>query len=117
MLTNAIFGRGIVSFDKKRCEELKNTCVFHIVRKMGLGNNFPIKLPHVKKSALWVGLFEPKTSMDYLEIKFHVVNKRSKDKLKIVANVHEEKSTEDSGLLKNVRRSEVKIKHWKASWR
>ena len=50
-----------MSFNKKQCEELKNIFELPTVRKMGLGNNFPRKMLHVKKSALGVGwLIEPK---------------------------------------------------------
>ena len=48
MLTNIFFGCGIVSFNKKQCEELKNIFELPTVRKMGLGNNFPRKLLYVK---------------------------------------------------------------------
>ena len=81
VLTNVcFFGCGIVSSNKK-CEELKKTHELPIARKMGLGDNFPRKLLHVKKSVLGVGLFESKTAIDYLAIKSLVGNKRSDDKL------------------------------------
>ena len=47
MLTNAFFGCGIVSFNKKQYKELKK-CELNIIRKMGLGDILPIKLLHVK---------------------------------------------------------------------
>ena len=78
---------------------------------MGLGDNFPMKLLHVKKSSLGVGLIEPKTAIDYLAIKLHVGNKRSKGELTSVININEEISAEDSGLPKKVRRIE---KRWDA---
>ena len=40
---------------------------------MGLGDNFPGKSLHVKKSALGVGLIEPKTVIDYLDYKIHTI--------------------------------------------
>ena len=51
-LTNVLSGRRIAKFAKKQCDELKKTCELPIVRKMGLGDNFPRKLLHAKKSAL-----------------------------------------------------------------
>ena len=67
----------------------------------------------LKKTALEVGLFEPKTAMNYLSVKIYVGNKRSEDKLNSIARMHEEKSAEDSGSPTNEKRSEVKIKYWK----
>ena len=59
ILTNVFFGCGIVNFTKKQCDELKKIYELPIMRKMGLGDNFPRKLLCVKKSALGVGLIEP----------------------------------------------------------
>ena len=70
-----------MSFNKKQCEELKK--IFELpVRKMGLGNNFPRKLLYVKKSALGIGLIEPKMVIDSLALNFHAGNKISKGELK-----------------------------------
>ena len=71
---------------------------------------------HVKKSALGVGLIEPATVIDYLTIKSHIVNKRSKGELTSVINRHEEISEEDSGLPRKVRRNQGRFKHWKSGW-
>ena len=56
---------------------------------MRLGDKFPRKLLHVKKSVLGIGLIEPETVMDWLAIKLHVENKRSKGDLTRVTNAHE----------------------------
>ena len=48
MLTNVFFGCGIVKFTKKQWDKLKKTYELLIVRKMGLGDNFPRKLLNVK---------------------------------------------------------------------
>ena len=53
-----------------------------LTRKMKLGNKFPRKLLHVRKSALGIGLVEPNTVMDSLALKLRVGNKRSKGELK-----------------------------------
>ena len=52
MLTNIFFGCGIVSFNKKQCEELKNIFEFPMIREMRLGDNFPRKLMCVKKISI-----------------------------------------------------------------
>ena len=83
---------------------------------MRLGDNFPRKLLHVKKSALGVGLIEPATVIDYLAIKLYVGNKRAKGELTSVINIHEEISQEDSGLPRRARRQQGTIKYWKAGW-
>ena len=64
MLKNVFFGCGIVSFNEKQCEELKNIFELPKIKNMGLGDNFPRKMLHVKKSALGVGLIDPKKVMD-----------------------------------------------------
>ena len=100
-----------MSFNKKQCEELKNIFELPTVRKMGLGNNFPRKLLHVKKSALGVGLIEPKTVIDSLALNFHAGNKRSKGELKKVIGTNEEISSEDSGLPTKVRINDCEFKY------
>ena len=81
------------------------------MRKMGLRDNFPRKLLHVKKSALGVGLIEPETEIYCLAIKSHMGNKRSKGELTNIISTHEEISEDDSDLLRIVRRKKGKIKH------
>ena len=111
MLTNVFFGCGIVSFNNKQCEELKNIFELPIIRKMKLGDNFPRKLLHMKKSASGVGLIEPKTVIDSLSLKLCVGNKISKGELKRVTSMHEEISAEDSGLPTKMRRNDCEIKY------
>ena len=48
MLTNVFVGCRITKFTKK-CDELKKTSELPIVHKIGLGDNFPRNLLHVKK--------------------------------------------------------------------
>ena len=48
MLTNDFFRCGILQFTKKRCEELNKIYELPIMRKMGLGDYFLIKLLHIK---------------------------------------------------------------------
>ena len=83
---------------------------------MGLGDKFPRKLSHAKKSALGVGLIEPATVIYHLVIKLHVGNKISKGELTSVINMYEEISEEDSGLPNEVRRKKVRLKCWKSGW-
>ena len=52
----------------KKYDKLKKTYELPIIRKMGLGDKFPRKFLHVKKSVLGVGLIEPKTVIYYLAI-------------------------------------------------
>ena len=54
--------------------------------------------------------------IDYLAIKLHVGNKRSKGELTNATNTHEEISKDDSGLTIRVRRKKVKFKHWIVGW-
>ena len=54
--------------------------------------------------------------MNYLEIKLHVGNKRSKGDLTRVMNTHEEISEKDSGLPSKVRRKQGKLTCWKSGW-
>ena len=110
MLTN-VFLCGIMSFNKKQSEELKTIFELIIIRKMWLGDNFPRKLLCVKKSALGVGLIEPKMVIDSLALELCSGNNRSKGELKRVSNMHEEISAEDSGLPKKVRRNECEINY------
>ena len=60
MLTKFFFGCGIVSFNKKQCKELKDIFELLTIRKMRLGDNFPQKMMHVKKTSLGAGLIELK---------------------------------------------------------
>ena len=60
-----------------------------------------------ENSALGIGLIEPKTAIDYLAIKLHVGNKRSKGELTSVINTHEEIISVDSGLPNKVRINEA----------
>ena len=80
-----------------------------ITRKMALGDNFPRKFLHAKKSALGVGSIAQETVIDYLSIKLHIGNKRSKSELTSVLNVHEEISSEHSGLPRRVKRKTEKL--------
>ena len=48
---------------------------------MGLGYDFPRKLLWVKKSALWAGIIETKTTIDSLAIKLRAGNKILKGEL------------------------------------
>ena len=59
MLTN-FFWITVVSFNNKKCDELKQMHELQIIRTMWFGDNFTKKLLHCKKSALEVGLIEPK---------------------------------------------------------
>ena len=102
-----------MNFSKKQCDELKQTYELQIIRKIKLGDNFPRKLSYVRKSALGVGLIEPKIAIDYLAIKLYEGNKRSKGELETVISTHEETCLVDSGLQKKVRRNEIKLRHWK----
>ena len=70
MLTNVFFGCGIVRFNKKHCEGLKKTHELPLIRKMKLGDKFPRKLLHVRKSALSIGLVEPNMVMDSLALNY-----------------------------------------------
>ena len=70
----------------------------------------------LKKSALGVGLFEPETAIECLEIKSLVGKKMSKDDLTSVLNMHEDDSEDDSELPIRVRRKKVKFKNWKVWW-
>ena len=69
-----------------------------------------------EKSALGVGLIEPENVIDYLTIKLHAGNKRSKGDLTRVTNMNEEISEEDGGLPNDVRRKKGSLKHWKSGW-
>ena len=83
---------------------------------MGLGDNFPRKVLHVKKSALGLGLTEPQTTVDHLVIKSCTGNKRSKVKWTNMMSMHKEISEDDSRLPRIVRRKKDKLKHWKTEW-
>ena len=72
---------GFLVLIRNNAKNLKNMWVSHC-KKMGLDDNLPRKCLHVKKSALVVGLFEPKKEMDYLVIKLCTGNKRIGGKLK-----------------------------------
>ena len=48
MLANVFFGCVIVSFNKKKCEELKKIFELPTARNMKLGDDFPRKPSHVK---------------------------------------------------------------------
>ena len=67
-----------------------------------------------KKTALWAGLIEHKTAIDYLAIKLHVGNKRSKGELTSATNMHEDVSEDDSRLPRRFKRKRGKFKCWKA---
>ena len=47
-----------------------------MIRKLGLGKNFPRKLLHAQKYVLGAGLIEPNTAIDMLAMKPHVGSKR-----------------------------------------
>ena len=47
-----------------------------MIRKVGLGDKFPRKLLCVQKSSLGIGLIEPNTVIDMLDIRLCVENKR-----------------------------------------
>ena len=49
--------------------------------------------------------------IDYLAIKLHVENKRSKGDLTLEINTHEEIREEDSGLPKKFRRKKGRLKY------
>ena len=87
-----------------------------MIRKMRLGDNFPMKFLHVIKLALEVGLIEQKIAIYYLAIKTHAGNKRLIDELKSVINTHEEIGSIDSGLPKNARKKSAKIGYQKGGW-
>ena len=78
MVTNVFFGCDVTRLNKKQCDELKNTCELPLTRKMKLGDKFTRKLLHVRKSALGIGLVEPNTVMDSLDLKLNAGNKRCK---------------------------------------
>ena len=84
-----------------------------MTRKMMLDDAFPGNFSIMKKTALGVGLIEPKTTIDYLAIKMHYENKRAKVELTSGNKIHEEISPIDSGLLKHTIRKAEKIRHWK----
>ena len=69
ILTNVCFGRRIVKFSTKQIKELKKTHELPMIRKLGLGNNFPRKLLCAQKSCLGIVLIETNTVIGALAIK------------------------------------------------
>ena len=110
------FGRGIVWFNKKQSEELKNIYELPLIRKMKLGDKFPGKLLHIRKSALRIGLVEPNTAMDSLALNLFLGNKRSEGELMSVIKCLEELSSDDNGPPEKVRKMAGILKYWKVGW-
>ena len=67
-----------MNFSKKQCDELEQTCELLIIRNTKLGDNFPRRLLHLRKSTLEVVSIEPKRAINYLPIKMCAGNERSK---------------------------------------
>ena len=100
VFTNVYFGCGIVKFNIKQIKELKKTHVLPMIRKLGLGDNFPRKLLNAQKSCLGIGLIESNTTIDVLAIKTCVVNERLQGKISKPITAQEELIFIDSGLTK-----------------
>ena len=75
-----------------------------MMRKLGIGDKYPRKLLHVKKTSLGVGLTTPQTAIDSLAMKLWVGNKRLQEEVSNVMQVHEERSFIDRGLRKREQR-------------
>ena len=69
-----------------------------MIRKLGLGDNFPRKLLCVQKSYLGIGLIEPNTEIDMLAIKLCIGNKILQGKVYKLIAVQEELGFAYSGL-------------------
>ena len=107
------FGCGIVQFTKLQTDELRKMCELLMIRKVGLGDNFPQKLLHVRKLALGAGLIEPSIAIDMLALKTHVGDKRNEGTLSEAIKMHEELSANNSGLNKIERRKLEESACWK----
>ena len=66
-----------------------------------------------REKTLGVDLIEPKTAIEYLEIKLCIANKRVRGEQASVINIHEEISAIVSGFPNHVRRKSLKIRHRK----
>ena len=71
-----------------------------MIRKLGIGDYLPSKLLHVQKPRLGIGLIEPNTVIDTLEIRLCVGNKRLEGDVSKIVEVHEENIFIDSGMTK-----------------
>ena len=71
-----------------------------MIRKLGLGDNFPRKLLCVQKKSLGVGLIVPYAVIDMIAMRLWVGNKRLQGELNNIVDVHEENSFIDNGLRK-----------------
>ena len=83
---------------------------------MKLGDRFPRKLLHVRKSELGIGLVEPNSVMCSLALKSRLGNKRSEGELTSVIKCHEELISDDSGLPEKVRITVCDLKCQKVGW-
>ena len=80
---------------------------------MRLGDAFPNKSLHARKTELGKGQIQPKTEIDYLVITLRVGSKRARGELAIVINSHNEASVVESRFPKCARRKAEKIRNWK----
>ena len=96
MLTNVCFGHIIVKLNADEIKELKKTHELPMLRKLGLGNDFPRRLLRVQKSSLGVVLIDFNAAIDMLAIKMFVGNKRSQVSVSKVMVAQEELSFVDS---------------------
>ena len=87
-----------------------------MIRKSSLGDKFPRKIFHVQKTSLVVGLIAPNAVIDMLATILWVGNKKLKDDLINIVEVHEENIFIDSGLRQKERGWESHVKHWKEKW-
>ena len=71
ILTN-FFGCSTFQFNEKQINELKIIYKLPMIIKLGLGDNFPLKLLHSQKSNLGIGLIKPNTVIDTLVIRLHI---------------------------------------------
>ena len=82
------FGCGIVKFNENQIKELKIIYEIIMIRKLGLGDNFPRKLLHVHKTRLGVGLIESNPFIDILALRLCVGNNMLQGDVSKTIEVH-----------------------------
>ena len=87
-----------------------------MIRKLILGNNFPMILLHAQKHSLGARLIEPNGAIGAIDIKWNSENKILQRTVSKVMSAHEEISFADSGLTKSTRRQNMSKTHWNEGW-
>ena len=90
LTTQVYFGCGIVKLLPQQERILMKLSKRVLVKKIGLGENFPREVLYSRKSALGVGLLKPTTVLAILSMKLYVGHMRMEDQMSKMIRIIQE---------------------------